>query len=64
MEGYNLMCMTKIVISNSENYTIHPDRNNFIRIYIYIYIYMINEVMEKHGGHLLRLGYMPCHVAS
>jgi hypothetical protein len=39
MEGYNLMCMTKIVISNSENYTIHPDRNNFIRIYIYIYIY-------------------------
>jgi hypothetical protein len=62
MEGYNLMCMTKIVISNSENYTIHPDRNNFIRIYIYIY--MINEVMEKHGGHLLRLGCMPCHVAS
>jgi hypothetical protein len=40
MEGYNLMCMTKIVISNSENYTIHPDRNNFIRIYIYIYIYI------------------------
>lgn len=60
MEGYNLMCMTKIVISNSENYTIHPDRNNFVRIYIY----MINEVMEKHGGHLLRLGCMPCHVAS
>ena len=54
------MHASKIVIFNPENYVFIKQ----IKFVDEVMAFLIYKALEKLGDHLLRVGYLPCHVAS